>query len=166
MRLVGIALVLALAACDGARAPSLAPREAEAAVEPDLRPHVGTAYAAFAAAPEMRRYSLTALGLSDPEQARFASDFALARPGAMIEGGGARALVFGGCAPGGCAQGVAVLAIDNTTGEAFVGVRDGDGAVVLAPNDLVEALLRINAPTRRWDDPDGWSEASAPAAAP
>ena len=51
----------------------------------------------------------------------------------------------------------------SPTGDAFVAVRDASGAEVLAPNDRLEALLRLNSPQRRWDDPDGWSEQTASA---
>jgi hypothetical protein len=67
-----------------------------------------------------------------------------------VQGGGAEALVFRGCAEEGCDAGAAVVAIDVRTGVAFVGVRDVGGADELAPNDRVEALLRLNSPTRAW----------------
>ena len=44
------------------------------------------------------------------------------------------------------------MAIDAATGGAFVGVRDTAGKHVLAPNERLEALLRLNAPTRDWAD--------------
>lgn len=166
MRLVclGVLLACAVSACDAVHTPTLAPAAAEAAIAaPDLRPHVGAAYAEFAAAPEMHRYTLEQLGLSADEQSRFHTDASALRPGAMINGGGAEALVFGGCAASGCADGVAVLAVDSATGDAFVAVRDASGSEVLAPNDRLEALLRLNSPQRRWDDPDGWSEQTASA---
>jgi hypothetical protein len=43
--------------------------------------------------------------------------------------------------------------VDLATGDPFVGVRDVGGADVLEPNDRLEALLRLNSPTRSWDDP-------------
>jgi hypothetical protein len=77
---------------------------------------------------------------------------ALGQPAVLVQGGGAEALVFRGCAQEGCEAGAAVVAIDIDTGGAFVGVRDVGGADELAPNDRVEALLRLNSSSRRWDD--------------
>jgi len=84
---------------------------------------------------------------------------ATGQPGEVLAGGGAQALVFGGCADTGCADGRSVVAIDLATGDAFVGVHDAGGRDVLEPNDRLEALLRLNSPTRSWDDPQ-----AAPAA--
>ena len=83
-----------------------------------------------------------------------------------MDGGGAEALVFTGCAEAGCDQGFSVIAIDTTTGLVFAAVRDGDGAEVLAPNDRLEALLRLNSPTRAWDDPTLVQTASTETANP
>jgi len=73
--------------------------------------------------------------------------------GRLEDGGGAQALVFRGCAEAGCADGRAVVAIDTASGAVFAAVRDAAGAEVLTSNDRVEALLRLNSPTRAWDDP-------------
>jgi hypothetical protein len=73
-------------------------------------------------------------------------------PAQLVEGGGAEVLVFRGCAETGCEAGLAVVGIDVATGGVFAGVRDAGGAEVLAPNERVEALLRLHAPTRRWSD--------------
>jgi hypothetical protein len=45
-------------------------------------------------------------------------------------------------------------------------VRDQQGTEVLAPNDRVEALLRLNSPTRAWDKPAAMQTASTEAANP
>jgi hypothetical protein len=101
----------------------------------------------------MERYSPTAMGLSDAEQARFTHAMSVEAPALMTSGGGAEALVFSGCAPSGCLEGLSVVAIEVTTGEAFVGVSDMSGAAQLAPNDRLEALLRLTSPSQTWDDP-------------
>ena len=135
------------------RAAPSTPRAAVAAAPPDLRAHTGQTYADFVAQPGMERYSLTALGLSHDEQVRF--NYAMANPavGTLASGGGSEALVFSGCAPSGCLEGLAVVAINVTTGEAFVGVSDTRGAATLAPNDRLEVLLRLTSPSQTWDDP-------------
>lgn len=84
--------------------------------------------------------------------------------GKLLMGGGAEALVFRGCAETGCGDGEAVVAVDIGTGGAFVGVEDAGGAVIMAPNERVEALLRLNSPTRHWTGFD-IPEAPAPASA-
>ena len=81
---------------------------------------------------------------------------------AVLSGGGAEALVFQGCAETGCADGLAIVAIDVATGTAFVGVKDAEGAEILTPNDRIEALLRLNSPTRSWHNPEPTPEAAAP----
>lgn len=120
---------------------------------PDLRAQTGKTYAEFVAQPGMERYSLTALGLSHDEQVRFT--YAMANPavGTLASGGGSEALVFSGCAPSGCLEGLSVVAINVTTGEAFVGVSDVRGAATLASNDRLEVLLRLTSPSQTWDDP-------------
>jgi hypothetical protein len=120
---------------------------------PDFRAYAGQTYAAFVAQPGMERYSLEALGLSHDEQARFTYAMANQAAGVLTSGGGSEALVFSGCAPSGCLEGLSVLAIDVGTGDAFVGVSDMTGAAELAPNDRLEALLRLTSPSRTWDDP-------------
>jgi hypothetical protein len=86
--------------------------------------------------------------------------------GRLVRGGGAEALVFRGCAAAGCEEGAAVVAIDAATGAVFAAVRDAAGAEVLTPNDRIEALLRLNSPTRRWDDPMLTRTAASDTAAP
>lgn len=81
---------------------------------------------------------------------------------AVLSGGGAEALVFQGCPETGCTDGLAIVAIDVATGMAFVGVKDAEGAEILTPNDRVEALLRLNSPTRSWHNPEAASEAASP----
>jgi hypothetical protein len=119
---------------------------------PDLRPHSGELYVDFLAQPGMDRFGLEALGLSDAERSRVQAALPPTTEARLVSGGGAEALVFAGCAQPGCGDGVAVLAIDMATGAAFVGVRDAEGADMLVPNPRVEALLRLNSPSRRWDD--------------
>lgn len=126
----------------------------------DLRPHAGELYSSFAAA-EGARYGPEQLGLNAADRARLWRAMAIPAAGQLITGGGAEALVFRGCAEPSCSDGAAVIAIDTATGAAFAAVRDAGGAEILAPNERVEALLRLNSPTRRWDEP-----ASIQAAAP
>jgi len=137
----------------GRAASEPSPLAAQTASLPDFRGYAGQTYAAFVAQPGMQRYSLTELGLSHDEQARFTYAMANQAVGVLTSGGGSEALVFSGCAPSGCLEGLSVLAIDIGTGEAFVGVSDMTGAAELAPNDRLEALLRLTSPSRTWDDP-------------
>lgn len=130
--------------------PAVAP--APAAL-PNLRAHTGETYAEFVSEPGMERYSLTALGVSHDEQARFTYAMANAAVGTLASGGGSEALVFSGCAPSGCLEGLSVVAINVTTGEVFVGVSDMRGTATLAPNDRLEVLLRLTSPSQTWDDP-------------
>lgn len=118
----------------------------------DLRPHAGQFYSDFAAA-EGARYSPEQIGLNAADRTRLWRAMAVATTGRLEQGGGAEALVFRGCAETSCSDGRAVVAVDTSTGAVFVAVRDAGGAEVLAPNDRVEALLRLNSPTRAWDDP-------------
>jgi hypothetical protein len=169
--LVGSAVVALLgsAACDrlalgpetaasAPSAPSVAP------VDPHLRSHAGETYAVFSAA--AANYAPDALGLSAGDRARVWRAMAVGQAGQIMTGGGAEALVFSGCAEAGCADGKAVVAVDLATGDAFVGVRDVGGADVLEPNDRLDALLRLNSPTRAWDDPRPSPEATPPPVQP
>lgn len=162
----GVAATAALGAM-GCDRLSLGPPVAEPApvtpapeVDPELAAHAGETYSAFVAA-SGARYAPDLLGLNEADRDRLLRAMASERGGEVLTGGGAEALVFRGCAERGCAEGTAILAVDTATGAAFAGVRDTGGAVVLAPNDRLEALLRLNSPTRSWDD-----VASAPLAAP
>jgi len=159
LRLGAAALIGAAAACDqialgppqAASAPAASPPPQPRAIA-DLRPHAGAIYSDFAAGAGAR-YSPEQLGLSAVDRARFWRAMAAPSVGRLVQGGGAEALVFRGCAATGCDDGAAVMAIDTASGAAFAAVHDAAGAEVLAPNDRVEALLRLNSPTRRWDDP-------------
>jgi hypothetical protein len=148
-----VVLTLAAAGCDrwAERQPATGPAPVPP-VEPvaDLEAYEGRSYAEFVDNHEAR-YNPEALGLTAADRARVWRAMATSS-GAMLEGGGARALVFRGCAESGCSDGVAVVAIDAQNGAVFMGVRDAGGAHVLAPNDQLEALLRLNAPTRAWAD--------------
>ncbi len=135
------------------------PSQAGQPVDPALGTHAGEIYSDFVAA-SGARYAPDQLGLTAADRARLWRAMATATGGELLTGGGAEALVFRGCAEAGCGEGAAIVAVDTATGAAFAGVRDGGGADVLAPNDRIEALLRLNSPTRNWDDP-----APAPAAA-
>ncbi|MGD9813918.1 MAG: hypothetical protein AB7Q23_07610 [Hyphomonadaceae bacterium] len=146
------------AGCDriglGPHRAASAPNEApEARAAPDLRPYAGATLAEFLAAPGMDSYAPAALGLSEAEAARLAAAMAAPAPAMLTSGGGAEAIVFSGCAAGGCAEGRGVVAIDLETGAAFVAVRDAAGEAAFRPNPRVEALLRLTSPTQRWDDP-------------
>ncbi|MGQ0532179.1 MAG: hypothetical protein ACT4OF_05735 [Caulobacteraceae bacterium] len=165
------AVTLFAAGCDQL---GLGPREASPApvAEPphsvaiaDLRPHVGDTYSAFTAGAGAR-YSPEEIGLNAVDRARLWRAMAMPVAGRLIEGGGAEALVFRGCAETSCEDGKAVVAIDTGTGAVFVAVRDAGGAEVLTPNDRVEALLRLNSPTRRWDDPMPTQTAATEVASP
>jgi hypothetical protein len=149
-------LSVAAAGCDRLieRPPAPGPASAQAALAADavanIEAYRGRSYAEFAAA-HAARFSAETLGLGTADRARLERAM-VGDAGVVLEGGGAQALVFRGCAASGCADGVAVVAIDAATGAAFVGVRDGAGKDVLAPNDRLEALLRLNAGTRDWID--------------
>ncbi|MEZ5994513.1 MAG: hypothetical protein R3C25_02035 [Hyphomonadaceae bacterium] len=155
-----MAVLTASALAAGCDQLGLGPHEAVSAPEqavqppPDVRPGVGQTYADFVSHPEFERYSLHALGAGAAAQARFAHAMA-ARPevGLLAEGGGAQALVFSGCAPSGCLEGLSVVAIDTQTGEVFAGVSDLNGQEKLVANDRLEALLRLTSPSQSWDDP-------------
>jgi hypothetical protein len=154
---VGAALVLA--GCDQLSQLGLGPRPAVSAPadEPaqalmEFEPHAGSLYADFAAG-EGAGYSPERLGLNAEDRARLANAMANPSAGRLEQGGGAEALVFRGCAETGCAAGTAVVAIDTATGAVFAAVRDAAGSEVLTPSDRVEALLRVNSPTRAWDNP-------------
>ena len=147
------AAALGAAACD----QMLGPEKAASAppvpqADPTLRNHAGETYAAFSAGAGAR-YTPDALGLSAGDRARVWRAMAAGQAGQILTGGGAQALVFSGCADTGCADGRSIVAVDLATGDPFVGVRDVGGADVLEPNDRLEALLRLNSPTRSWDDP-------------
>jgi hypothetical protein len=136
---------------DGQPGPGPASAAAPAAAPvADLQTYSGRSYADFVAAHEAR-FSPTALGLSATDGARLQRAM-VGASGGLLEGGGAEALVFRGCAESGCADGLALVAIDVATGAVFAGVKDGAGTDVLAPNERLEALLRLNAPTRDWAD--------------
>ncbi len=152
-RSIVIVAVMA-AACDRSSQSQPAPAQrsemAQASAQVrDLEAYAGRSYAEFVAAHE-QRFGPQALGLSQTDAARLARAIE-GSSGAMLEGGGAHALVFRGCAASGCADGVAVVAVD-AQGTAFVGVRDAAGRHVLSPNDRLEALLRLKAPGRDWID--------------
>jgi hypothetical protein len=149
-------LAVMTAGCDRLSGEKAAPEPASAEAAPTARPvadladYNGRSYADFAAS-HQDRFSPDALGLAAGDDGRLQRAMA-ASTGALLEGGGARALVFRGCADSGCADSVGVVAVDADTGSAFVGVRDAAGKDVLAPNDRLEVLLRLNAPTRDWVD--------------
>jgi len=160
-----LATVFGAAACDQfALAPdnsASAPPAPVSAADPALRGHAGETYAAFAGGAGAH-YAPDALGLSAGDRARVWRAMATGQAGQILSGGGAEALVFSGCADTGCADGKAVVAVDLATGDAFVGVRDVGGGDVLEPNDRLEALLRLNSPTRGWDDPQPSAPTSQP----
>jgi hypothetical protein len=157
--LKGSFAVFAVAAASGCdRLSSREPEEAAPTVQaapapapvPDLQAFSGRGFGDFVTAHEAR-FSSDALGIAAADAARLQRAMFVSA-GALQQGGGAEALVFRGCAASGCSDAVAVVAIDGATGAAFVGVRDRAGKDVLAPNDRLEALLRLNASTRDWAD--------------
>ncbi|MFT3726669.1 MAG: hypothetical protein QM759_02460 [Terricaulis sp.] len=119
----------------------------------DIASHSGQSFEAFTKSAGMERFGLEKLDLSPDERARVIQNMAISQPSRLISGGGAEALVFLGCARGGCADGLAVLAFGNH-GETFVGVHDAAGTEQFIPDDRMEALLRLNSAARRWDDPE------------
>lgn len=158
---VGLAAVAlaAGAACDRLNLgpPTAEPAPTQTApepapVDPALREHVGEAYPDFAA-DAGARYDPDTLGLNAADRARLWRAMAAAEGSVLLSGGGAEALVFRGCAEPGCEEGAAIVAVDIDTGAAFAGVRDVGGADVLAPNERLEALLRLNSPSRDWHNP-------------
>lgn len=161
--------VIGLNACDrlalgpppAEPAPAVQAPVAAPTVDPALRNYAGQAYSAFVSGAG-GRYAPDALGLVGPDRDRFGRAMRSAATSAVLNGGGAEALVFQGCAETSCADGSAIVAIDMATGAAFVGVRDAAGAVIMTPNDRVEALLRLNSPTRSWYNPEAPPEAAAP----
>ncbi len=167
------AAFLALVGCDQLSAVGLGPRPAVSAPvnEPapqavaDFRPLAGTIYADFIGG-EGARYSPEQLGFNAADRERLRRTMAAPVVGRLEQGGGAEALVFRGCAAGGCQDGASVIAIDTSTGAVFAALRDEHGSEVLAPNDRVEALLRLNSPTRAWDDPAAMQTASTETANP
>ena len=171
---LAVAASLASASCDQLSQLGIGPPPAVSApaapppappVLADLRPHAGQFYTDFAAA-EGARYSPEQIGLNAADRARLWRALATATPGRLEQGGGAEALVFRGCAETSCEDGRAVVAIDTSTGAVFAAVRDAGGAEVLTPNDRVEALLRLNSPSRAWDDPAPMQTASTETANP
>lgn len=156
----GLVIVAALCASACGQA-AVGPQQAASApidrVEPtslpDFREFVGDTYAEFAAQPVASRYDVTALGVEAAQRARFTHSMSRAAPGLIADGGGAQALIFSGCAPTGCLEGLSVVAVDVASGEVFVGVSDAHGADELVPNDRLEALLRLTSPSNTWDDP-------------
>lgn len=161
-------LAAALAALAGCNQINLGPpRAASAPPAPspaplhDLTPFVGDTYAGFVARPEFVQHA-AALALTGADQARLNAAMAAPAPGWIATGGGARALVFTGCAASGCEAALAVVAIGSEPGVVFIGVRDSEGRTELIPNVRLEALLRLSSPERSWESP----AAPAPSANP
>ncbi len=154
-------VILVAAALSGCGQANLGPQSAVSAPSvtsatpvPDFAAHAGETYAAFVAQPATAAYSLTELGVAEtPGAGRFEHAMAHPAPGLVASGGGVEALVFSGCAPTGCLEGLSVVAIDVATGDVFVGVSDMAGTEKLVPNDRLEALLRLTSPSQSWDDP-------------
>lgn len=158
--LVACGLGFLVAACERAEAPPrVAPGPAPAAAAPaGVERFAGASLAEFWAAPEMARYRAAGLGMAPSAQARLTRATTQTAPGWIVEGGGARALAFVGCAAEACAQAAAIMAIDLDTGAAFVAVRDEGGRDVLVANPKLEALVETTTPADRWDDPAAWAE--------
>lgn len=154
---IALAGAAALSGCDQI---GLGPQRAASAPPPtlappptaNLRPFVGETFSAFAARPEFAAYA-QALTLSGSDQARLSAAMAIEAQSWLAEGGGARALVFTGCAAEGCAAGRAVIALGPKPRAVFVGVRDAEGLTALSPNPRLEALLGLSSPNQSWDSP-------------
>lgn len=163
---------LALVGCDqlsqlgiGPPPAASAPSASPPAPIADIRPQAGAIYSDFAVGAGAR-YSPDGMALNATDRTRLWRAMAVPSAGRLEDGGGAEALVFRGCAETGCDDGRAVVAIDTASGAVFAAVRDAAGAEVLTPNDRIEALLRLNSPTRAWDDPAPSQSASAETANP
>ena len=152
--ILAVASLLVAASCERISAESVTPAPAPAvAAGPvtDFNLFIGLGFSEFVA--RNHDYEPEALGLSATDRSRLWRAMAIPTVGTMVDGGGARALVFRGCAETGCGDGLAVVAVDAASGTAFVAVKDAGGSVVMNSNDRVEALLRLNSPTRDWADP-------------
>ena len=158
LALLAIFALPPLAACNPAVAPG--PRAADAAVrkaDAGVRQHAGQYYDDFIKQPGMQRFAPEALGLAPAALKRFQDAMQVEIPAPLASGGGTDALVFEGCRAHACPDAVAVLAIDASTGDVFVGVRDEQGETVLKASDRLEALLDATSPSQRWSDPVAWS---------
>lgn len=133
-------------------APTPAPAEASPFDSAAVRAEAGKTYSTFVAEPAGVTYAPEALGIAATDRARLWRGMAAPTEGQIFTGGGVEALVFRGCAETGCLDGASIVAVDTGNGEVFAAVRDVGGADVLAPNDRVEALLRLNSPTQSWED--------------
>ena len=167
--LIAIVAVTALTGCDRLSRSPPDPGPAAAQAGPlvegqpiaGLETYRGRSYSDFAS--QHSRFSAAGLGLSESDGARLGRAMAVSS-GVLLQGGGAQALVFHGCAETGCADGTGVVAVDGATGASFAGVSDAAGKHVLETNDRLEALLRLNAPSRDWLDA-GASQQPQPGAA-
>lgn len=150
--LMTAAAILSVSACDRlSQGPQRAPVAPPSAVDPQLRNYAGESYPTFVATAGAS-YSPDALGFVAADRARLWRAMASPAGGGLLDGGGTEALVFQGCAETGCAEGAAVVAIDTGNGAVFAGVRDAGGVDILASNERLEALLRLNSPSRSWDN--------------
>jgi hypothetical protein len=157
---VGLAAVTAMAAasCDRLAQPAgeATPAPAAAPAAPFdsamVRAQTGKTYSTFVGEAPGVGYAPEALGIVASDRARLWRGMATPTGGILFTGGGAEALVFRGCAETSCADGASIVAIDTANGGVFAAVRDVGGADVLAPNDRIEALLRLNSPTQSWED--------------
>jgi hypothetical protein len=118
-----------------------------------LRAQAGAYYFDFYKAPAFQRFAPSRLGLPAAAAKRFELTMAVASPGLVVSAGGTQALVFSGCVAHDCASTAAVLAIDLSSGETFVGVSDEGGDSVLKPNPGLQKLLEVASPTHVWKDP-------------
>jgi hypothetical protein len=149
-----LAAALFLVGCDqlgmGTQsAPPRPPETSEPATILDLTPFAGQTYAAFVA-DGGGAFEPEVLGLNAADRARLWRLMAAGQPGAWIEGGGARVLVFRGCSEGGCDDGQSVVAIEAANGAVFVAVSDAAGAEDLVRNERISALLRLRSQTSDW----------------
>jgi hypothetical protein len=154
--LLAVALGAAtIAGCDGASPPRAPEGVSTERVRPEtqIQSFAGQTYDAFAAEPQFQRYSIAALSPGEASRERFEHAMANRAVGVLVSGGGSQALVFSGCAPSGCLEGLSVIAIDTQTGEVFAGVSDMAGQERLVENVRLEALLRLTSPSQTWDDP-------------
>ncbi|MGE0595198.1 MAG: hypothetical protein AB7P07_02435 [Hyphomonadaceae bacterium] len=152
------AVAAGVAGCEQAAAPNpvtAAPAEAAAAPS-DLAAYEGTSFAEFISAAGAN-YAPQSLNISDASRARLARAMGVSAPAFNIEGGGAEALVFVGCAETDCAAAAGIVAVDRATGAPFAAVRDAAGQAILVANPRLEALIEATSPANRWADPEAWA---------
>lgn len=164
--IVMAALALAAAGCgdrekakDNPVQPAAAPVQQQHATGPladQLRSQAGRYYFDFVREAGMDKYAAQNLGLTPEDAARFSRNMDIQGGGVLASANGVEALVFTGCSETNCGGGagpLSVIAIDLSTGDAFVGVKDEDGETVLKSVPRLQMLLTETSPTNSWTNP-------------